>query len=106
MTKHYRRMVSLTYIGHTNTVGKCGGMKLEKVDPFHQLQPIVLHVARLQHRPPTPRSGQRSGGFDSDRRSPYCPTESVTHFLVKLVFAAPASFLSPAAVSQAVAESV
>ena len=43
---------------------------------------------------------------DSDRLSIYCPTESVTHFLVKLVFAAPASFLSPAAVSHAVAESV
>jgi hypothetical protein len=37
---------------------------------------------------------------------PYCPTESVTHFLVKLVFAAPASFLSLAAVSHEVAESV
>jgi hypothetical protein len=41
---------------------------------------------------------------DSDRL--YCPTESVTHFLVKLVFAAPASFLSLAAESHAVAESV
>jgi hypothetical protein len=36
----------------------------------------------------------------------YSPTESVTHFLVKLVFAAPASFLSLAAVSHAVLESV
>ena len=36
----------------------------------------------------------------------YSPTESVTHFLVKLVFAAPASFLSLAAVSHAVLESI
>ena len=36
----------------------------------------------------------------------YSPMESMTHFLEKLVFAAPASFLSTAAASQAVVESV
>src|SRR4051812_16212775 len=36
----------------------------------------------------------------------YAPTESVTHFFVKLAFAAPASFLSAAAVLQALVASV
>jgi hypothetical protein len=53
------------------------------------------------------RGGAADGGLPIvDRPSIYCPTESVTHFFAKLVFAAPASFLSLAAVSHAVAESV
>jgi hypothetical protein len=34
--------------------------------------------------------------FVHDRRGPQVPTASFTHFLVKLSFAAPASFLSAA----------
>src|SRR5215813_4013783 len=51
---------------------------------------VCSHPARP---PPSPLSGQ-------------LPTASLTHFLVKLTFAAPASLRSPAALSQAVAASV
>jgi hypothetical protein len=38
--------------------------------------------------------------------SPYSPTESVTHFLLKLVFAAPANFLADNNIAQACGSSV
>src|SRR5690349_3008431 len=75
------------------------------------MQPLVggTHYRRRQVRRD---GGGRHAGLSPRPRGPrrfaasQLPTASVTHFLVKLVFAAPASFFSAACLSQPAAASV